>query len=97
VQGQITELELDMLLLFYTLSDQFGNVDVVRARAFLFQQYGILIPERPITLKPQHLQALVDHGLLPDVNDVLTRIKNLEVKPKRKRAARKKKRESKDD
>jgi hypothetical protein len=96
VQGQLTELELDMLLLFYTLSDQYGNVDVVRARTFLYQHYGILIPEKPIRLKPHHLQALTDHGLLPDVNDALTRIKNLDMKPKRKRATRKKK-ESKGD
>lgn len=84
-QRQLTDLELDMLLLFYTLSDQYGKVDVVRARTFLQQQYGILIPATPITVTVQQVQALVDAGMLPDVSDHLTRISNLKL-PKKRRA-----------
>ena len=93
-QGQPTDLELDMLLLFYTLSDQYGRVDVVRARTFLFQQYGILIPDAPITIKEHQVQALIDAGMLPDVRDHLERIKNLKVPKKRK--SRKKSQDVKD-
>ena len=83
-QGQPTDLELDMLLLFYTLSDQYGRVDVVRARTFLFQQYGILIPDTPITVKDHHVQALVNAGMLPDVKDHLERIRDMKLPKKRK-------------
>ena len=95
MQRTMTEVELDMLLLFYTLSDQYGNVDVARTRTFFYQHYGILLPNQQICLKPHHVQALVDHGMIPDVNDTLARIKNLEVKEvaaptKRRRAPRRK-------
>lgn len=84
MQKAPTELELDMLLLFYTLSDQYGRVDVVRARTFLYQQYSILIPETPITIKEHHVQALVAAGMLPDVKDHLERIRDMKVPKKRK-------------
>jgi len=94
VQEQITELELDMLLLFYVLSDQYGNVNVAQARTLLYQRHGILIQDRPIKIKPRHVQALADHGLLPDVSGILARAKSAEVapksKPKRQRVPRKK-------
>lgn len=89
MQKAPTELELDMLLLFYTLSDQYGRVDVVRARTFLYQQYGILIPEAPITIKEPHVKALIQAGMLPDVTDHLERIRNLKVPKKRKPRAAK--------
>ena len=93
-QGQPTDLELDMLLLFYTLSDQYGRVDVVRARTFLFQQYGILIPETPITIKEHHVQALVAAGMVPSVMDHLERIRDMKLPKKRK--ARKKSQDTED-
>lgn len=87
-QRQLTDLELDMLLLFYTLSDQYGKVDVVRARAFLQQQYGILIPDTPITVTAEQAKALVDAGMLPNVADHLTRISNMKL-PKARRTRKK--------
>lgn len=88
MQAQLTELELDMLFLFYMLADQFGNVDVQRARALIFHRHGVLIPDKPIKLMPHHARALIDHGVLPDVSDILARVKNLGPKgPRRGRAA----------
>lgn len=84
-QRQLTNLELDMLLLFYTMSDQYGKVDIVRARAFLQQQYGILIPDKPINVTAEQVQSLVNAGILPDVADHLTRISNLKPPMKRRR------------
>ena len=83
--NEISKLELDLLLLFYTYSDQFGNVDIQHCAAVAQEKLGVMLPTDPFTLDQNHANALMIHGILPDIRELLT-VVPLE-KPKKKTRA----------
>lgn len=66
----ITELELDMLLLFYTFSDQYGRVDIQSAATFAIKTFGYVIKQEPMTISQEHIDVLMDKGVLPDTRQL---------------------------
>lgn len=76
----ITQLEIDLLLLFFTFSDQFGNVDIDSCAAIAKDKMGVLIPTDPFTLEQKHLDALIKFKVLPDVTAIMH---NIRISPAR--------------
>lgn len=70
--SEISQLELDLLLLFYTYSNQFGEVDMPRVVEYARDKMGVFIPAKQFQLEQQHIDVLMDHGLLPDTRELLT-------------------------
>ncbi len=71
-QKEISKLEVDVLLLFYNFSDQYGTVDIPSAKKWAKQQLGVVIPDQPFTLKQYHYDMLMEIGALPDMRPLLS-------------------------
>jgi hypothetical protein len=85
----ISDLELDLLLLYYTYSDQHGRVDTLSAANFAAARFGVLIPRVPFKLDQRHVDVLMDRGLLPDVRVIFNKIALLPApSPKKRRRKR---------
>lgn len=82
MKPEISPLELDLILFFYTFADQYGKVSVDRARAFVEKRWGITLPNKPITISQIHLDVLVEHNLIPDINLIIERAKKTRSKKK---------------
>jgi hypothetical protein len=70
--GEISQLELDLLLLFYTYSNQFGTVDIDFCAKFAADKMGVFILKQPFQFTQEHLDCLMDNGLVPDTRELLT-------------------------
>lgn len=70
----LSELEVDLLLLFYTFSDQNGKVDMKTAASWAKTKLGVTLPPRQIFIKQKHVDALVKAGQIPDIRDTLKKI-----------------------
>ena len=79
---EISKLEVDVLLIFYNFSDQFGVVDIDAAKQWASQKLGVIIPDTPFTLKQHHLDILMELGAIPDTRSFLSICK----KKRRKRS-----------
>lgn len=71
----VTPLEIDLLLLFYTFSDQFGKVDIQAANTWAKKKFGITLQDVPFTLEQQHLDLLMDSEVLYDIRPIINKIK----------------------
>lgn len=71
----ITKLELDLLLLYYTFSDQYGKVDTQRAQRWAKEHVGIHIPSAPFTITQEHINLLIEARLIPDVIPLLNKFR----------------------
>lgn len=85
----VSDLELDLLLLYFTFSDQYGRVDTLGAANFAAANLGVLIPRLPFKLDQRHLDLLMDRGVLPDVRVIFNKIELLQVPAPKKRRRRK--------
>lgn len=83
--SEISQLELDLLLLFYTYSDQFGGVDMPLVCKFARERMGVFIPLKQFTFLQEHVDILMDRGMIPDTRELLTVVKLEQKKPKAKR------------
>lgn len=83
--SEISQLELDLLLLFYTYSDQFGDVDMPLVCKFAKERMGVFIPLKQFTFLQEHVDILMDRGMIPDTRELLTGVKLEPKKPKVKR------------
>ena len=83
--SEISQLELDLLLLFYTFSNQFGTVNIPLCVKIAREKMGVYISDKPFQLEQQHINVLMDHGLIPDTRELLTvvRLNRPKVKAKR--------------
>lgn len=68
---EISKLEVDVLLVFYNFSDQYGVVDIKSAQKWAKQQLGVVIPDQPFTLEQYHYDMLMEVGALPDTRTFL--------------------------
>ena len=82
---QISQLELDLLLLFYTFSNQFGTVNIPVCARYAIEKMGVIISNEPFMLEQKHIDVLMDNGLIPDTRELLTvvRLNTPKVKAKR--------------
>lgn len=81
---EVTQLELELLLLFYNFSDQHGIVDVKSAKKWANQKLGVHIPDTPFTLTQKHVNLLINKKIVPDTRDMLTKIFNDTLAPPKK-------------
>lgn len=71
----IKKLELDLLLLYYTFSDQYGVVDTQRAQKWAKEHVGIHIPSSPFTITQEHVDLLIGARMIPDVLPLLNKFR----------------------
>lgn len=81
----LSELEVDLLLLFYTFSDQNGKVDMKTAASWAKTKLGVTLPSRQIFIKQKHVDALVKAGQIPDIGDTLKKISSGDGVAKKRR------------
>lgn len=72
--SSVTDLEIDMLLLYYTFSDQYGRVDVLEAANYAAKILGFIINRDPFTIDQRHVDILMDRGVIPDVRVIFNKI-----------------------
>lgn len=72
--GSVTEGEIDMLLLYYTFSDQYGRVDVLEAANYAARKLGVIIDRSPVSLSQDHCDFLMDRQIIPDVRVIFNKI-----------------------
>lgn len=72
----LSDAELNLLLLCYMFADQYGNVFVLSAFNFgQLHNIEIMSPEKmPQKISQQHVDILMDHGLVPDTRLLLNKI-----------------------
>lgn len=75
--NQILKIELDLLLLFYTFSDQYGNVDIRKCQQWAKERMGIYLPDSPFQFTQEHVDVLVRHKLVPDAMEIIDKIKKI--------------------
>lgn len=69
------EKEIDLLLLHYTFSDQYGNVNQKEANMWADSKFGITLPALELKFKQEHLDFLMDHDIVPDTRLLFHKIK----------------------
>ena len=70
-----SQTDLDILMLFYTFSDQHGKVDIPRAAAWAQDKMGIIIHTTEFTLDQSHIDLLTSCQIIPDVTDILKKLR----------------------
>lgn len=74
-ENDISDLEIDLLLLFYTFSDQYGIVDILSCQKWAKEKLGIIIKNEPFIITQDHVDILCYHGALPDISAMINKIK----------------------
>ena len=67
-----TEIDLGILLLYYTFSDQYGEVDMPLAKQWAMAQFGIEIKDDYFYVEQHHLNLLMDKEIIPDIRPMLS-------------------------
>ena len=70
----VSDIELDLLFLMYTFSDQFGNVDTGSVRSIAFNKLGIVLSDTPIKINQRVVDALMDKQLIADTRDLFQKL-----------------------
>lgn len=83
--NNISDLEIDVLLLYYNFSDQWGRVDTIQAGNYAAAQFGIILHQNSFQLDQQHLDALMDRGIIYDTRLLFNKIVSTPPKKKRRR------------
>lgn len=79
--SNVTEGEIDMLLLYYTFSDQYGRVDVLEAANYAARKLGVIIDRTPVTLDQSHCDFLMDRNIIPDIRVIFNKISDPDYTP----------------
>jgi hypothetical protein len=74
-ENQVSELEIDLLLLLYTFSDQHGHVDVKSCQTWAKEKLGVLIKDKPFKITQKHVDILARYGAVPDIAPIIHRMK----------------------
>jgi len=83
--NEISSLELNLLMLYYTYSDQYGKVDMETVTRIARDKMGIYIPPEQINLEQLHVDVLMDLCFVPDTRELLTVVKLEQSKPKKRK------------
>jgi hypothetical protein len=73
--NDISPQEIDLLLLFYTFSDENGKVNMLEAAHWAKNKFGIILPAKPFTLTQEHINCLMEHSELPDIRSIISKAK----------------------
>jgi len=73
--GGLSEIELDLLSLFFTFADQYGTVDVRGCKKWAQDTLNVSIKEVPVLIEQAHVDILVANNILPDIGPIMERIK----------------------
>jgi hypothetical protein len=84
--NNITKLELDLLLLYYTFSDDTGKVDMPAVQQWAKTKFGIFIPPQQFLLTQEHINVLMDKELIPDIRPIIKKAKARRIVIKNKPA-----------
>lgn len=71
----ISPLELEILLLFYTFSNQYGEVDMISCQKWARDNMGVHISSSPFTFDQVHLNVLMQNNLVPDISDLIKKLR----------------------
>lgn len=74
-KSEISQLEVDILMIYYTFSDEYGVVDVPKAKAWAKQRLGVILADDPFVITQEHVDFLVEHKVLPDVMSLLEKFR----------------------
>lgn len=72
-KSPVSDLEIDLLHLFYCYSDQMGRVDTVAAADYAQRRLGYIISKKPFTLDQRHIDLLMDRGDIPDTRLIFSK------------------------
>ncbi len=72
--SNVTKLEVDLLLIFYNFSDQYGVVYSQKAAVWAKNKLGVTIPNKPFTLTQKHFNFLMDRGVIPDTRTMMQQL-----------------------
>ena len=81
----ISDLELDLLLLYYNFADQWGNVNTAAAANWAATNFGIVLHQDKFKLDQRHLDILMEREILPDIRLLLNKIVMMPPKKRRKK------------
>lgn len=73
-EARISKLKLDILLIFYNFSDEYGTVDIKSAAICAKQKLGVEIPINPFRLTQEHYNFMMDGGAIPDTRDIMLKL-----------------------
>lgn len=71
----VTPLEIDLLLLFFSFANQYGEVDMKSANEWAKQKFGIVVGTEHFTVEQKHLDILMDANVLADIRPLFKRLK----------------------
>lgn len=71
---EVSQLQIDLLVLFYSLSDQYGNVDMETAGIYARHQLGLNLSNKPYRLNQAQLDFLMRNQIVPDTRLMLNEI-----------------------
>lgn len=91
---EISELELDLLLLCYLNANDKGYVDMPSVVQIARSKLGVVLPNKPMRFTQKHLDVLTSRGIVPPVKNILDKISKNVSKKKRTPKADKKSDES---
>ena len=74
MSSEISDTELNLLLLYYQFADQQGNVDIEGAARWIYDRLGIIVQRKPFKITGEHLDALIKAKLLPDTRPLFERL-----------------------
>lgn len=74
--SEISDTELNLLLLYYQFADQNGKVDIEGAAKWIYDRLGITVKRTPFTITSAHVDVLIKAKMLPDTRPLFLRLMN---------------------
>ena len=74
-RADISQVELNLLLFFYTFAKQDGHVDMEAARKWALEKFGMILPNKPFRIEQSHLDLLTEHKLIPDTRELFAKLR----------------------
>lgn len=64
--------DIDILMLYYAFSNQYGVVDIQACAIWAKDRLGIKLPLKPVQFTQADLMKLEEAGVIPQISDYLT-------------------------
>jgi hypothetical protein len=71
---QLSDLEIDLLMVYYIFADQYGKVDVKGASKYARERMGVIISDQDFMIEPEHVEVLTALQVLPDITPIMQQI-----------------------
>ena len=73
MKNDFSPQDIELLLLYFTYSNQWGKVDTVGANQWALANMNMSISTHPFTITQWHVDMLCEWGALPDISDLIDR------------------------